>query len=549
MAFTKTSSNVSSTNMAFSSITSSFPWSFLIALLAVLGTLVIHKLLNLLLIGYQKKKTLPPGPKPLPIIGCLHYIVGNKPAFRWIHSMMEKMNTQIACIRLGKVHVITVTCPEVAQEMLVKQDSIFSSRPVHMSTEISTYGYLTVALTPSGEQWKKMKRIVTSEVLSTQRHRWLQDKRMEETDNLTRWVYNLCNNDEGGIVQVRTVAQHYCGNVIRKLMINKRSFGKGMVDGGPGQEEIEHVDSLFKILGYINAFSISDYLPWLRRFDFDGHEKILRSALENIKKYNDPVIDERIHMWRVNKEKKEAQDILDVLIQLTEDSSTGAPLLTSSEIKAQILDLMLAAVDNPSHATEWALAEMINEPKLLQRAVEELDEVVGKDRLVQESDLPKLNYIKACAREAFRLHPVSAFNVPHLSTKDTNVAGYFIPKGSNVFISRTSLGRNPNIWEEPLKFKPERHLNPDGSQVVLSDPKLGLLSFSTGRRGCPGVQLGSTMTTMLLATLLHGFTWTVPQPMLSSSISLAEAERDLTLSKPLLGLAKPRLAKNVYPML
>ncbi|KAF5193386.1 Cytochrome p450 [Thalictrum thalictroides] len=459
------------------------------------------------------------------------------------------MNTHIACIRLGRVHVITVTCPEVGQELLVRQDNIFSSRPVHMSTEISTYGYLTVALTPNGEQWKKMKRIVTSEVLSTQRHRWLQDKRMEETDNLTRWVYNLCNNDEGGIVKVRSVAQHYCGNVIRKLMLNIRCFGKGMVNGGPGQEEIEHVDSLFKILGYINTFSISDYLPWLRRFDLDGHEKILRNALESIKKYNDPIIDERIEMWRVKKEiTREAQDILDVLIQLTDESSTGAPLLTSSEIKAQILDLMLAAVDNPSHATEWALAEMINEPKLLQRAIEELDEVVGRDRLVQESDLPNLNYIKACAREAFRLHPVSAFNVPHLSTKDTNVAGYYIPKGSHVFISRTSLGRNPKIWEEPLKFKPERHLNPDGSQVVLSDPKLGLLSFSTGRRGCPGVLLGSTMTTMLLATLLHGFTWTAPQPMVSSSISLAEAEHDLTLSKPLVSLAKPRLPMNVYPM-
>ncbi|PIA24883.1 hypothetical protein AQUCO_16000002v1 [Aquilegia coerulea] len=456
------------------------------------------------------------------------------------------MNTQIACIRLGRVHVITVTSPEVGQELLLRQDSIFCSRPVHMSTEISAYGYLTVVLTPYGEQWKKMRRIVTSEVLSTQRLRWLQDKRMEEVDHLTRWVYNLCNNDVGGLVKVRTVAQHYCGNVIRKLMINKRYFGEGMVDGGPGPEEIEHVDSLFKILGYINAFSVSDYLPWLRRFDLDGHEKILRNALENIKKYNDPVIDERIHMWRVKKEKKEVQDILDVLILLTDDS-IGSPLLTSSEIKAQILELMLAAVDNPSHATEWALAEMINEPKLLQRAVEELDEVVGKGRLVQESDLSNLNFIKACAREAFRLHPVSAFNVPHVSTADTNVAGYFIPKGSHVFISRTGLGRNPKMWKEPLKFKPERHLNPDGSQVVLSDPKLGLLSFSTGRRGCPGVVLGSTMTTMLLATLLHGFTWTMPPSMVS--ISLAEAEHDLTLSKPLVGLAKPRLAKNVYPTL
>ena len=64
---------------------------------------------------------------------------------------------------------------------------------------------------------------------------------------------------------------------------------------------------------------------------------------------------------------------------------------------------MIATVDNPSNAVEWALAEMINQPETLERAKKELDQVVGKDRLVQESDLPNLNYIKSCVRESFRL--------------------------------------------------------------------------------------------------------------------------------------------------
>ena len=161
--------------MAFTNISSTFSSANLIAL-AVL-TLAIHMLK--LQLGYQKQQlnlgggpVLPPGPKPLPLIGCLHWMLVNKPAFRWIHRMMDKMNTEIACIRLGRIHVITVTSPEVAQEFLNRQDITFSSRPVHMSTEIPTYGYLTVALTPSGKQWKKMRRVVTSEVLSAQRHRW-----------------------------------------------------------------------------------------------------------------------------------------------------------------------------------------------------------------------------------------------------------------------------------------------------------------------------------------------------------------------------------------
>ncbi|MBA0704754.1 hypothetical protein Golax_016993 [Gossypium laxum] len=75
---------------------------------------------------------------------------------------------------------------------------------------------------------------------------------------------------------------------------------------------------------------------------------------------------------------------------------------------------MITAVDNPSNNLEWALAGMLNNPETLQKARDELDTVVGKDRLVQESDFPQLNYIKACAREAFRLHPIAQFNPPHV---------------------------------------------------------------------------------------------------------------------------------------
>ena len=205
---------------------------------------------------------------------------------------------------------------------------------------------------------------------------------------------------------------------------------------------------------------------------------------------------------------------------------------------------MIATVDNPSNGVEWVLAEMINQPQTIEKAIEELDRVVGKERLVQESDLPHLNYVKACAREAFRLHPFAPFNVPHVSVADTTVAGYFIPKGSHVLLSRPGLGRNPRVWEEPLKFKPERHLKDDGSEVGLSDPELKMFSFSTGRRGCAGVTLGSTMTAMLLARLLQGFTWKLPPSV--SSVDLREGQTDLSLAHPLLALAQPRLAANLY---
>uniref|UniRef100_M1D771 Cytochrome P450 n=2 Tax=Solanum tuberosum TaxID=4113 RepID=M1D771_SOLTU len=240
------------------------------------------------------------------------------------------------------------------------------------------------------------------------------------------------------------------------------------------------------------------------------------------------------------------EDILDVLITLKD--TNGNTLLSVKEIKAQVLELMLATVDNPSNAVEWALAEMLNQPKLMQKAIKELNTVVGINRLVQESDLPRLNYVKACIREAFRLHPISPFNVPHVSISDAIIGEkYFIPKGSRVLLSRLGLGRNPRVWEDPLKFKPERHLIKEGGgEVVLTDSKLRLLSFSTGRRGCPGVKLGSTITTMLLARLLHGFAWSLP-PNSSCNDLIESSKTDPFDTLPLLAKAKPRLAKVMYP--
>nr|KAJ0220837.1 hypothetical protein LSAT_V11C200060710 [Lactuca sativa] len=409
---------------------------------------------------------LPPGPMGLPFIGCTIQMLLNQPTFRWIHDLMDQFNTKILCIRLGSsTHVITVTSPEIACEFLKKQEAIFISRPDFISAYLMSDGYHTAAMS-NGDQWRKMRRIISRDMLSSQVHKWLQPKRDQEANQLLG-----------------------------------RFFGKESEDGAPGEEETEHIAAIFNILKYLYAFCITDYHPWLRgKTDFDGHEKSMRSALKIARKYQDPLINERIQMWE-NGDRMEKHDLLDVLIQ------HDNPKVTIVEIKAQIIEIMGATVDNPSNAVEWTMGEMMNEPTLLKRAVEELDHVVGRSRLVQEQDLPQLNYLKACIKEAFRLHPFAAFNPPHVSTMDTTVAGYFIPKGSHVLLSRRGLGRNPNVWADPLRFNPDRHLQGAEKQVVLTDDELRMISFSTGKRGCPAVVLGSTITTIMLARMLQGFTW------------------------------------------
>lgn len=100
---------------------------------------------------------------------------------------MKEMETDIACFRLGNVHVIPVTCPEIAREFLKKQDAAFASRPLSVAAHTLSGGYKTAVMTPYGEIWKKMRKVLASEIISPARHRQLQEKRAEEADNLVRY--------------------------------------------------------------------------------------------------------------------------------------------------------------------------------------------------------------------------------------------------------------------------------------------------------------------------------------------------------------------------
>lgn len=492
--------------------------------------------------------SLPPGPVPWPVVGNLpEMMLSDKPAFHWIHHIMKEAGTDIACIKLGGVHVIPISCPKIALEVLSNQDANFASRPLTFASKTFSTGYRDAAMSHCGDHWKKMRRVLASEIVCPSRHRWLHDKRADEADNLTRYVYNLATKaGSSGAVDVRHIARHYCGNVVRRLMFNTRYFGKPQPDSGPGPLEVQHVDAVFTSLGLLYSFCVSDYLPWLLGLDLDGHEKMVKEANERVTRLHDAVIDERWRLWKSG-ERRELEDFLDVLIML-KDAEAGRPVLSIEEVKALLMDITFASMDNPSNAVEWALAEMVNNPTMLKKAVDEIDSVVGQERLVQEHDIPRLNYTKACIREAFRLHPVAPFNVPHVAVADATVAGYRIPKGSHVILSRTGLGRNPDVWDDPLRFDPERHipLSPE-MEVSLVERDLRFISFSTGRRGCIAAALGTDMTIMLFGRLLQGFSWSKMTGV--AAIDLSESRHNTFMARPLVLQAKPRLPAHLYPQI
>ncbi|KAL4558112.1 hypothetical protein LXL04_036308 [Taraxacum kok-saghyz] len=134
----------------------------------------------------------------------------------------------------------------------------------------------------------------------------------------------------------------------------------------------------------------------------------------------------------------------------------------------------------------------------MKKAVEEIDRVVGKNRLLRESDIPNLPYLQSVVKESLRLHPAAPL-IQRLSTDDCTVGGYHIPANTPIFFNVWSVGRDPSHWENPLEFRPERF---EEKQFDLRGQNFGLLPFGSGRRMCPGISLGLMLIHVTVGCIL-----------------------------------------------
>lgn len=180
---------------------------------------------------------------------------------------------------------------------------------------------------------------------------------------------------------------------------------------------------------------------------------------------------------------------------------------------------MFGGTETVASAIEWAMAELIRSPKDLKRVQQELAEVVGLDRRVEEPDFEKLTHLKCALKETLRLHPPIPLLL-HETAEDATVAGYSIPKRARVMINAWAIGRDSNFWEEPENFKPARFLKPGVPDFKGSN--FEFIPFGSGRRSCPGMQLGLYALDLAVAHLLHCFTWELPDGMKPSEMDMSD---------------------------
>ena len=204
-------------------------------------------------------------------------------------------------------------------------------------------------------------------------------------------------------------------------------------------------------------------------------------------------------------------------------------------------DLLAAAMDTSATTIDWALTELMRHPRIMKKVQKELENVVGLERMVDESDLDSLEYLDMVVKETMRLHPALPLMVPHESLEDCTINDYHIPRKSRLLINVWAIGRDPSVWTEPDKFNPERFF---GSSIDLRGHDFELIPFRSGRRSCPRMQLGLPVVRLVLAQLVHCFNWELPNDMLPTELDMTE-EFGLTTprAKHLLAIPTYRLHK------
>uniref|UniRef100_A0A803MA92 Cytochrome P450 n=1 Tax=Chenopodium quinoa TaxID=63459 RepID=A0A803MA92_CHEQI len=243
--------------------------------------------------------------------------------------------------------------------------------------------------------------------------------------------------------------------------------------------------------------TICDFIPVLKWVGFRGIEKELKKLMKERDSFLKSLVDE----FRESKAGTIVDDgkTKNLIEQLLDLQKAEPEYYTDEIIKGIILVMLLAGSETTARTLEWAMSNLINHPEVLAKARAEIDLHVGKGRLVDDSDLQKLSYIKCIINETLRLFPPAPLLVPHCSSKDCTIGGFHVPKGTILFVNAWAIHRDPNLWDEPIVFKPERFKNEiEGFKFM---------PFGIGRRACPGNNFALRNVTLLVATLIQCFDW------------------------------------------
>ncbi|KAH7277067.1 hypothetical protein KP509_39G032800 [Ceratopteris richardii] len=483
-----------------------------------------------------RKGGFPPGPWAWPIVGNMH-LLANLP-----HHVIRELSRKygpIVGLRFGQQPAIAVCSPSLAKEVLKTNDSVFGNRPAFELYDHILYpGDSGVIFTTLSSVWRMHRKICVMSLFTPKRLQQMENIRLEEISNLLGSA--LAESEQGQRpVKIGRCVGRMNARLIMKLVQSEACSSSGGED----------LPELIKLVEQEVTFpGIGAFIPALSWLDL-WRIRRARALHRRVDAVLSTMIAKRMKCMRESKQSYDdlLQSLLDRLIQSngTTDPSLSEESLTMDEVKGIMLEVIGAAIHTTALTTEWGIAELLKHPHCITRLRQEMEEVLGdkKGQLIVEADIAKLTYLQCVIKEILRLHPVVSLLLPRMSSQECEVGGYTIPAKTLTFVNVWAIGRDEDVWENALEFRPERFES--NKDIDVKGHHYELLPFGSGRRICAGLPVALSMVSLTLANLVHCFDLELPHGQTPDSMNMEE-RKGIAANKavPTVLVPKPRFSMN-----
>ncbi|KAK4356807.1 hypothetical protein RND71_022417 [Anisodus tanguticus] len=473
----------------------------IIFLLLVTLPIVINFLI--LLAKKGRKNVMPPGPLGLPFIGNLHQYDSSTPhLYFW---RLSKKYGKIFSLKIGSATMVVISSAKLAKEVTKVQDLAFCSRPSILGQQKLSYNGHDIAFAPYNDYWREMRKVCVLHLFSLKKVQSFSPIREDEVSRMIKKISEQASTSQ--ITNLSNIVISLTSTIICRVAFGIRYDEEA--------HERRRFDELLAVTQEMMAgFFFSDYFSlfgWLDKFF--GNISKLEKNFKDLDEFYEQLIEQHLNP---NRPKSMEGDIIDLLLQLRKEQSTPIDL-TLDNIKAILMNIFVGGTDTSTATVVWAMTALIKNPKVMKKVQAEIRESVGKKSIVNEDDVQNLPYFKAVIKETFRLYPPVPLLVARETMQKSILEGYEIKPKTIIHVNSWAIARDPEIWENPEEFIPERFLN---SSIDFKGQDFELIPFGAGRRGCPGIALGVATVDLMLSNLLYAFNWELPCGMKKEDVDM-----------------------------